>query len=347
MTRRLSIILSCAGLVPILLIMSCEQVSPVNGTPEILDMTVWPDTIPPESYALITCEALDPDGDYLGYAWYAGDGQLIGRRDTIIFKSHHLQGPVTIYCTVGDPDQNMVQDSVLIEILDIPDDRPDLVFNINGRNHCLDLRAPEVIHVDLEESAYECLPTQHTAHVSQQRAFSTILASTRTNTLYSLPLNESSQLAYTQYDGITVYFIDFGDRNDNHGSVSLALVGSQNSHTETIIADARQNCIEVSSEQCAGLTLPEGGYIAFIESAVARYGTSGYFSSVYMYDEDSTIYCLDRNAVLNMEREAGDSLFAFFAERGTLDDNGGNMLLRFLPLWYYLPPEPPSDSEVL
>jgi len=78
-----------------------DGVSP-NRAPRISALTANPSRLPPGRQAEVTCDAEDPDGDALTYAWTCTKGQFTGTGATVTWTAPNEVGTCTVQCTVND-----------------------------------------------------------------------------------------------------------------------------------------------------------------------------------------------------------------------------------------------------
>ncbi len=70
--------------------------------PQIVDLFSDLDEVGVNSQALITCNAIDPDGDDLTYTWEASSGTIVGNGSEAVYTSPGNSGTASIICTVSD-----------------------------------------------------------------------------------------------------------------------------------------------------------------------------------------------------------------------------------------------------
>ena len=107
--------------VPILCAVLCAPgcgsktpLEPINRSPVVQSLLVFPTTIGPGDSAIIVCTATDPDGDTVVYDWYSGGGlrtsygfPAFNRYDNtlVVRPGSNITAPLDtawVYCEVRD-----------------------------------------------------------------------------------------------------------------------------------------------------------------------------------------------------------------------------------------------------
>jgi len=116
-----SIIFSgCAGTAP-----------PINNSPVISGLTANPQSpIEVNQDTIITCIAIDQDGDELTYSWTMSGGTIAGSGSTITWTAPDTAGTYAITCTVSDG--NGGEDSELLNIVVTESDETKITNVIYG-----------------------------------------------------------------------------------------------------------------------------------------------------------------------------------------------------------------------
>jgi len=73
-----------------------------NNPPVISSLTADPDSLGFNQTSIITCDASDPDGDILQYAWSADSGIITGSGSTVSWLSPNSSGQFVVSCEVDD-----------------------------------------------------------------------------------------------------------------------------------------------------------------------------------------------------------------------------------------------------
>jgi hypothetical protein len=81
---------------------SCPISVQVTQQPVVSSVTAEPAELQPEETSTITCDASDPDGDELSYAWSASGGTISGAGKTVTWKAPAATGEFLITVKVND-----------------------------------------------------------------------------------------------------------------------------------------------------------------------------------------------------------------------------------------------------
>ncbi|MDZ7314834.1 MAG: laminin G [candidate division KSB1 bacterium] len=87
-----------------------------NRPPVIASLRAEPDIVDPDGTLLLTCSALDPDGDSLYFYWQAESGNLRPMTDRAEWRAPKQVGAYRICCTVRDARGAESQDSLLVVV---------------------------------------------------------------------------------------------------------------------------------------------------------------------------------------------------------------------------------------
>jgi hypothetical protein len=118
MKLKLNIILvGCFGLAitTLLLISSCTE--KVQSIPEILMVTVSPDTVEAGGIALIQTLAQDVDGDELVYSYTTNGGKISGYGDSVYWLAPLNGGYYKTIVRITDPSGNQSTDSIKLYVI--------------------------------------------------------------------------------------------------------------------------------------------------------------------------------------------------------------------------------------
>jgi len=110
MNRRMPLIV--AALVMLFLTSSCTV--PTNHEPIITALDAEPAGVIPSASCQIVCNATDPDGDELSYAWSSEGGELSGEGATVTWTAPPSEGSHNITVIVTDSQGGAVSDCVSI-----------------------------------------------------------------------------------------------------------------------------------------------------------------------------------------------------------------------------------------
>ena len=92
---------------------------PVNQLPVISSLTTNSSSIDINQSSTITCNAYDPDGDYLTFSWTKTGGTISGSVSIITWTAPNIAGTYTITCTVSDGHGGEDSESVNIAVNDL------------------------------------------------------------------------------------------------------------------------------------------------------------------------------------------------------------------------------------
>ena len=84
--------------------------------PEIIRLVSSDGRILPLETAIITCEAIHPEGDTLTYAWSTSDGEIIGAGEQVEWIAPETDGLYRVFVTVSDSQNNAVSSSLGLRV---------------------------------------------------------------------------------------------------------------------------------------------------------------------------------------------------------------------------------------
>jgi hypothetical protein len=110
-------LLGCFGLtlITLLAISSCKD--KVQTIPNILGVTLYPDTVEAGGVAVMTIDAYDEDGDELVYSYTPSGGTITGYGDSVYWLAPIHGGIYTTLVRVTDPSGNQSIDSVKLYVI--------------------------------------------------------------------------------------------------------------------------------------------------------------------------------------------------------------------------------------
>lgn len=95
-----------------------EVVEAINHNPIIEQLKAQPRKIDLSAYSLLTCTAIDVDGDSLQYSWFANFGSISGNGGSITWTAPNIAGNYYINCIVSDNKGGQTIDSIAIVVRD-------------------------------------------------------------------------------------------------------------------------------------------------------------------------------------------------------------------------------------
>ena len=112
MSKRMPLIVT--ALVMLFLTSSCR--APTNHEPIITTLDAEPAGVIPSASCQIVCNATDPDGDELTYAWSSEGGELSGEGSTVAWAAPASEGSYNITVIVNDGQSGAASDYVVITV---------------------------------------------------------------------------------------------------------------------------------------------------------------------------------------------------------------------------------------
>jgi hypothetical protein len=95
-----------------------DAVENINNVPVIEKITAMPRKIHFGTSSQLTCNAFDPDGDDLTYAWISGEGTVTGSGQNVTWTAPIQTGNYFIKCSVEDTFGGMATDSIEVSVRD-------------------------------------------------------------------------------------------------------------------------------------------------------------------------------------------------------------------------------------
>jgi len=88
-----------------------DVLSNVNNAPIIDHITVRPKIIFEGKTTMLTCDAIDPDGDELAFTWEVKSGRLTGEGSKVTWTAPMQEGDYEIFCYATDSTGNQSRQS--------------------------------------------------------------------------------------------------------------------------------------------------------------------------------------------------------------------------------------------
>ena len=114
MKRYLYILLIIFTLLPL----SCQEdsVEQLNRSPEIIALSAQYDSVKTLTTSLVTCRAIDPDGDSLVYWWHTAATIISDSGSSILIESPRMSCILPIACTVFDQNGGSNSDTIYVTV---------------------------------------------------------------------------------------------------------------------------------------------------------------------------------------------------------------------------------------
>ena len=101
-----------------------------NSAPEITSVSVNTERIEPLAVTAVSCEAMDPDGDGLTYAWSSSGGEIIGDGPQVEWLAPETEGLYRVFISVSDGRGGTTEQSLAVRVR--TDNPPEILVMESG-----------------------------------------------------------------------------------------------------------------------------------------------------------------------------------------------------------------------